>query len=110
MVKDGGKVLTEGEGEEHSWENITGTTLTAGNYTIIARTQATALYEAEEFTATFTVVKAAAPAIHWPTAQGITYGQALSAATLSATTDAYGTFAWEQPDAILNAGFSTLPV
>ena len=95
------------DGVEHSWENITGTTLTAGGYTIIARTQATALYEAAEFTATFTVEKAAAPAIQWPTAQGITYGQAVSEATLSATADAYGTFAWEQPNAILNAGEQT---
>ena len=95
------------DGVEHPWENITGTTLTAGGYTIIARTQATALYEAAEFTATFTVEKADAPAIQWPTAQGITYGQAVSEATLSATADAYGTFAWEQPDAILNAGEQT---
>ena len=95
------------DGVEHSWENITGTTLTAGGYTIIARTQATALYEAAEFTATFTVEKASAPAIQWPTAQGITYGQAVSEAALSATADAYGTFAWEQPNAILNAGEQT---
>ena len=95
------------DGEEHPWESITSTTLTAGDYTIIARTQATALYEAAEFTATFTVEKAAAPAIQWPTAQGITYGQAVSEATLSATADAYGTFAWEQPNAILNAGEQT---
>ena len=95
------------DGEEHPWESITGTTLTAGDYTIIARTQATALYEAAEFTATFTVEKADAPAIQWPTAQGITYGQAVSEAALSATEDTYGTFAWEQPDAILNAGEQT---
>ena len=81
------------DGEEHPWESITSTTLTAGGYTIIARTQATALYEAAEFTATFTVEKADALAIQWPTAQGITYGQALSAATLSATEDDHGAFA-----------------
>ena len=93
------------DGEEHPWENITGATLTAGGYTIIARIEASALYEAAELTSTFTVNKAAAPEIDWPeVTQGITYGQAVSEAALSATEDAYGTFAWEQPDAILNAG------
>ena len=38
------------DGEEHPWENITGTTLTAGGYTIIARIEASALYEAAELT------------------------------------------------------------
>ena len=93
---------------EHPWENITGTTLTAGGYTIIARVEASALYEAAELTSTFTVNKAAAPEIDWPeVTQGITYGQALSEATLSATADAYGTFTWQNPDAILSAGEQT---
>ena len=95
------------DGEEHPWESITGTTLTAGDYTIIARTQATALYEAAEFTATFTVEKADAPAIQWPTAQGIVYGQKVADIALSATEDGYGAFAWQNPDAILNAGEQT---
>ena len=93
------------DGEEHPWESITGTTLTAGGYTIIARIEASALYEAAELTSTFTVNKAAAPEIDWPeVAQGIVYGQKVADIALSATADAYGTFAWEQPDAILNAG------
>ena len=66
-----------------------------------------ALYEDEELTASFTVHKAAAPSIEWPTAQGITYGQTVSEAELSATADSHGTFAWTAPDAILGAGAQT---
>ena len=96
------------DGEEHPWESITGTTLTAGGYTIIARIEASALYEAAELTSTFTVNKAAAPEIDWPeVAQGIVYGQKVADIALSATEDAYGTFAWQNPDAILNAGEQT---
>ena len=93
------------DGEEHPWENITGTTLTAGGYTIIARIEASALYEAAELTSTFTVNKAAAPEIDWPeVTQGIVYGQKVADIALSATEDGYGAFAWQNPDAILNAG------
>ena len=96
------------DGEEHPWENITGTTLTAGGYTIIARIEASALYEAAELTSTFTVNKAAAPEIGWPkVAQGIVYGQKVADIALSATEDGYGAFAWQDPDAILNAGEQT---
>ena len=96
------------DGEEHPWENITGTTLTAGGYTIIARIEASALYEAAELTSTFTVNKAAAPEIDWPkVTQGIVYGQKVADIALSATEDGYGAFAWQNPDAILNAGEQT---
>ena len=96
------------DGEEHPWENITGTTLTAGGYTIIARIEASALYEAAELTSTFTVNKAAAPEIDWPeVAQGIVYGQKVADIALSAAEDGYGAFAWQDPDAILNAGEQT---
>ena len=92
------------DGVEHEWQNITGTTLAAGGYTLIARIAQSALYEEAELTASFTVRKAAAPAIEWPTASGITYGQSVSEAGLSAAADSHGTFAWAQPDAVLNAG------
>ena len=92
------------DGVERAWQNITGTTLAAGGYTIIARIAQSALYEEAELTASFTVRKAPAPAIEWPTASGITYGQRVSEAKLSATADGHGTFAWAQPDAVLDAG------
>jgi hypothetical protein len=40
------------------------------------------------------ISKAAAPTFDWPTASDITYGQALSNTALSATSNAYGAFAW----------------
>ena len=43
------------------------------------------------------------PAIQWPTAGDITYGQSLSESELSGG-DANGTFAWETPDVKPNAG------
>ncbi|HIQ82541.1 MAG TPA: hypothetical protein IAA52_05505 [Candidatus Pullichristensenella stercorigallinarum] len=92
------------DGVEHPWQNITGTMLAAGGYTIITRIAQSALYEEAELTASFTVRKAAAPAIEWPAASGITYGQSVSEAELSATADGHGTFAWAQPDTLLPAG------
>ena len=41
-----------------------------------------------------TITKAAAPAIVWPTASSLIYGQTLSASTLTST-DSNGTFAWK---------------
>jgi len=54
-----------------------------------------------------TVNRAAAPTINWPTAEAITFGQPLSASDLSGGTiggTADGSFAWENPTQILNAG------
>nr|AGS53204.1 cell surface protein [uncultured bacterium contig00093] len=42
----------------------------------------------------FSIAKAAAPAIEWPTAAGITYGAALSTSALSGGSTEYGSFAW----------------
>ena len=39
--------------------------------------------------------------------QGIVYGQKVADIALSATEDGYGAFAWQNPDAILNAGEQT---
>ena len=47
---------------------------------------------------TVTITKAKAPAISWPTAGEITYGQTLRDAKLSHTTDDHGSFAWVVPD------------
>ncbi|MDR1796741.1 MAG: leucine-rich repeat protein [Clostridiales Family XIII bacterium] len=55
---------------------------------------------------TLVVDKAEAPEIEWPVASAITYGQAVSASTLSGGTEGYGSFDWapgvdvdERPDA-----------
>ena len=53
-----------------------------------------------------TIIKAAAPAITWPAANGLTYGQKLSESTLSGGSTEYGSFAWKNPDTIPTAGTS----
>jgi len=57
--------------------------------------------------ATFTIVKAAAPAIQWPAASDLTYGQKLSESTLTSE-DTNGTFAWQDGTvvpAVTNNGY-----
>lgn len=55
---------------------------------------------------TLTINKAAAPAITWPAANGLTYGQKLSESTLSGGSTEYGSFAWKNPDTVPTAGTS----
>ena len=55
---------------------------------------------------TLTINKAAAPAITWPAANGLTYGQKLSESTLSGGSTEYGSFAWTNPDTVPTAGTS----
>ncbi|MDR0852609.1 MAG: hypothetical protein LBN36_08940 [Clostridiales Family XIII bacterium] len=60
-----------------------------------------------------TVKKALAPLITWPTASAITYGQALSAVTLSGGSTAYGSFDWASSvvlTTVPNAGPHDYPV
>jgi hypothetical protein len=58
--------------------------------------------------ATLTVNKAD-PAVTWPTASGITYGQMLSSSTLTGGSGA-GSFAWTAPDTIPTAGTASYSV
>jgi len=62
----------------------------------------TTLYNVVDFNVAVTVNKADA-SVTWPTAAAITYGSALSAATLSAGSGA-GTFAFTSPATVPNAG------
>jgi len=62
----------------------------------------TTLYNVVDFNVAVTVNKADA-SVTWPTAAAITYGNALSAATLSAGSGA-GTFAFTSPTTVPNAG------
>ena len=63
-------------------------------------------------TATVTIgVSKATPTITWPTPAGITYGTALSATQLNATTSVAGTFVYAPVSgAVLSAGAQTLSV
>ena len=80
---------------------ITGLTLggpAAANYELSSQTTS----------ATATITQAA-PVITWATPAGITYGAALSATQLNATTPVAGTFAYSSPlGTVLNAGSHTL--
>ncbi|MDR1796992.1 MAG: dockerin type I domain-containing protein [Clostridiales Family XIII bacterium] len=88
----------------------------AGTYAITIDTAATPKYTAKTGLAlgTLTISKAAAPEITWPTAAAITYGDPLSDAALSFTSNEYGTFDWDDEDydedAILDAGTYTYDV
>jgi Pro-kumamolisin, activation domain/Bacterial Ig-like domain (group 3)/MBG domain (YGX type)/FG-GAP-like repeat len=68
------------------------------------------LYNASSGTATVTITQAA-PSITWPTPAAITYGTALSAAQLNATSSVAGTFSYSPAAAtVLPAGQQTLSV
>lgn len=53
---------------------------------------------------TYTIAKAAAPRILFPTAGAITYGQSLSDVELSVSSNEYGSFQWIDPTLKLDAG------
>ena len=86
------------------YTNNTFTTVQEGNgLTVTISVPETANYLPANATVTLTVAKAKAPAIVWPTASTITYGDELRASILTSA-DQNGTFAWATPDAILPAG------
>ncbi|MDR1797159.1 MAG: leucine-rich repeat protein [Clostridiales Family XIII bacterium] len=68
----------------------------AGVYTVTVDVAATGSHQAADglVLGDLTVAKAPAPQVTWPTASAITYGDAISASTLSGGTAGYGTFAW----------------
>ena len=97
------------DGVEKPWQDITGTTLGAGSYTIIAEIAQSTLYEEARLTASFTVKKATPSEIVWPTASGITYGQTLADSALTST-DANGAFAWKDATIAPDAGMHSYAV
>lgn len=58
----------------------------------------------------YTIQKAAAPFITWPTAQSLTYGQTLKASTLTGGSTSYGSFSWKTSDTVPDAGNGMYPV
>ncbi|MDO4265043.1 MAG: S-layer homology domain-containing protein [Eubacteriales bacterium] len=101
-------MLINGTDYELSYENINGG---AGNLTNAGTVTVTATgtgnYTGTQITA-FTIGKAEAPAIVWPVADTIIYGQKLSESKLSGGSTEYGSFAWEMPDTVppvLNDGY-----
>ena len=92
--------LTSGTDYELSFENTNGG---AGNLTNAGTVTVTATgtgnYTGTRMT-TFTIDKAAAPAVTWPVAGSIIYGQKLSESILNGGSTEYGSFAWEMPDTV----------
>lgn len=90
-VKLGDDTLTQGEDYTVTYTNNTGagtatvTVTGCGEYSGTAST-------------TFTIDKAAAPTIEFPTLGSIVYGQKLSEVTLTGGSTNLGTFAWMNPD------------
>lgn len=72
----------------------TATIVGAGTVTVTATKAESANHNGVTATKTITVSKAAAPAITYPEAAGITYGQALSESALTGGSTEYGSFAW----------------
>ena len=90
-----------------------GTTPSAGTYyaSVIFTPADTASYNSVTDTVAVLVSKAAPSVTAWPAASGITYGQKLSASTLSSgTATPGGTFAFTAPMTIPNAGTYTAAV
>lgn len=59
----------------------------------------------------FTIAKAAAPVITWPTATGIAYGSPLLESVLAGGSTGYGDFAWQTPGTIptvANSGYEVI--
>lgn len=61
-------------------------------------------YNSSSVTIPVTVAKAAAPAINYPTAGALTYGQTLRACTLTGGSVDLGTFTWANADAVPSVG------
>lgn len=72
----------------------TATIIGAGTVTVTATKAESANHNSVTATKTITVSKAAAPAITYPTAAGVTYGQTLSESALAGGSTQYGSFAW----------------
>ncbi|MDR1796743.1 MAG: leucine-rich repeat protein [Clostridiales Family XIII bacterium] len=98
---------TEGIGDVTVWYAGTGGTayeksqappVGVGTYQVtadVAAARATGFAAAEGIAlGELTVAKAAAPAIEWPTASAITYGDAIGDSVLTGGTEGYGTFDW----------------
>jgi len=91
--------------------SFTTSVLTAGNHSITALYSGDATFAANTSPALVQVVNKATPVITWPVPAPITFGTALGATQLNATTTAAGTFAYTPAaGTVLNAGHQTLSV
>ena len=110
-----GYEVTNNDGVISVTNNVV-TILKPGTVTITASQPGTANYDVAEPVEKNFTISAEPLTLVAPTAQGITYGQALSESELSGGSakdskgnDVVGTFAWQSPDAELNAGDNQTP-
>ena len=91
-----------------AYANNTFTTVREGNgLTVTITAPETANYLAAEATVTLTVTPSKAPAIQWPTAGKLTYGQQLSESELKGGSTNLGTFAWQEDATMKAIGLQT---
>jgi sugar lactone lactonase YvrE/uncharacterized membrane protein len=95
-----------------AYSPVSGTVLSAGKQTLTATFTPTSTTDYTIATATVTItVNKVTPAISWATPKAITYGTALSATQLNATSTVAGTFAYSpMSGTVLSAGQQTLTV
>ncbi len=87
------------------------TIIGAGTVAVTATKAESDNYKAATATGKITIEKAPAPAITYPTAGSIAYGQKLSDSTLTGGSTEYGTFAWENGStvpAVDNTGYTVV--
>ena len=81
-----------------------------GTYTVEVRISGGTGYEAVAIPlGNYTIVKAAAPSITYPVATTITYGEALTSATLTGGSTVHGDFAWDDGSiypTVVNSGYT----
>ena len=85
----------------------TATIIGAGTVTVTATKAESDNYKAATAMGNITIEKASAPAITYPTAGSITYGQKLSDCTLTGGSTEYGTFAWKDASTVPAVGDTT---
>lgn len=85
----------------------TATIIGVGTVTVTATKAESGNYKAAAATGDITIEKASAPAVTYPTAGSITYGQKLSDCVLTGGSTEYGTFAWKDGSTVPAVGDTT---
>jgi len=94
----------------NGFATYTTTSLNAGYHTIVAAYSGNVMFASSTSTISLTVGQAT-PTISWPALTPVSYGTALSATQLDATSPVAGTFAYTPSvGTVLNAGLQTLSV
>lgn len=107
---DSGAKLNHREARLTYANNIFTAVREGNGLTVTITAPETANYLAAEATVTLTVTPAKAPAIQWPTAGKLTYGQQLSESKLKGGSTNLGTFAWQEDAVMKTIGLQAFPL